>query len=69
MIYSATSQLIMGRLAEGPATNRQLQDAAYTHGADVARRMIDLARHGHVRRVDQNSGRGKPATYALRERP
>jgi hypothetical protein len=60
---------ILRRLKDGPATNRQLQDAADDHAAGIARSCADLIHMGRVVRIDGCSGRGKPATYALRERP
>lgn len=65
-IYSEASKAIIARLKQGPATNRQLQEAAYTHSGDVARRLIDLAQSGYVERIDGGSGRGTRAVYALK---
>lgn len=58
---------ILARLRRGPATNRDLQDAACDHGGGIARTMASLIADGRAVRVDGRSGRGKPATYALPE--
>lgn len=60
---------ILLRLREGPATNRQLQEACFDHGGAIARDCANLIRLGRVKRIDGRSGRGagKEATYALAE--
>ena len=57
---------ILRRLREGPATNAELQDAVDDHSASVARTMAKLIAKGKALRIDGQSGRGRPATYALR---
>lgn len=61
-------QAIMRRLRDGPATNRELQEACFDHGGAIARDCAELIHSGRVVRIDGRSGRGagKEATYALK---
>jgi DNA-binding HxlR family transcriptional regulator len=61
---------ILRRLRRGPATNRDLQFATDDfRSGSIARDVARLIHAGEVDRIDGRSGRGKPATYSLRERP
>lgn len=56
---------ILRRLAQGPATNAELQDATEDHAGSVARDCAKLIRDGRVKRIDGGRGRGSRAVYAL----
>lgn len=56
---------ILRRLSEGPATNRELQEACFDHAGGIARDCMALRHQGRIVRIDGKSGRGKEATYAL----
>ena len=59
---------IIARLRQGPATNRDLQRATDNYwSGGISRTVAKLIADGRVTRIDGRSGRGKPATYALKE--
>ena len=64
-----TTQAILQRLAAGPATNLELQEAVCDHSGGVARTCSKLIHRGRVVRVDGATGRGAKAVYALAHRP
>ena len=63
-----STRAILARLRAGPATNRDLQAVTSNYwSGGIARTMAQLIANGRAVRIDGKRGRGKPATYALRE--
>lgn len=58
-----TTNRILARLAEGPATNADLQAELHMNGETVAKRIWSLTNSGAV--LSHTRGPGLPATYSL----